>query len=85
MGESALKSSGYVLFDDIIFSQQMLTKVALLKSMMSQLSKTRPGVILSVPKLFLNFRKITSFLLVFWKFQKSSKFITDLKIFKNLI
>ena len=27
MGESALKSSGNVLFDDIIFSQQMLTYV----------------------------------------------------------
>ena len=68
-----------------IRSQQVLTKIILMKSMKYQLSKTVPGVILSFPKHFLNFRKITSLLLVFWKFQKSSKFITDLKFFKNLI
>jgi len=32
--------------------QQILTKVALLKNMMSQLSKTGPGIILSLPEQF---------------------------------
>ena len=45
--------------------QQMLTKVALVRNMMSQLSKTVPDVILSSSKHFLFFRKITSFLVVF--------------------
>ena len=45
--------------------QQMLTKVALVKNMMSQLSKTVPDVIFLSLEHFLFFRKITSFLVVF--------------------
>ena len=48
--------------------QQILTKVALMKNMISQIFKTVPNVILSLLEHFLIFCKIPSFLLVFWKF-----------------
>ena len=49
-------------FQDLVNSgQQMLTKVALVKNMMSQLSKTVPYVILSFPEHFKIPLKNTSF------------------------
>ena len=49
-------------------SQRVMTKVALMKNMISQIFKTVPNVILSLLEHFLIFCKIPSFLLVFWKF-----------------
>ena len=54
--------------------QQMLTKVSLVKNMISQLSKTVSDVILSFSEHVLIFRKIKSFLLVFWKYEISLQF-----------
>jgi len=62
-------------FQELVNSgQQLLTKVALMKNMRSQLSKSVSEVILSSSEHFLFFLKITSFLVVFLKIQQIMKF-----------
>ena len=51
-----------------------MTKAASVKNMISQLSKTVSDVILSFSEHVLIFRKIKSFLLVFWKYEISLQF-----------